>query len=206
MSLGSYRSAGYGETMAASGYGVSRYVDCNSALALLGFILFVDILRDIIEDVTAPAEEERGLRRKRWAARQGTWGSVSGEPDILTFVSEGGDDHFYDILPSLLSPLMDGAWHREGDDCARRRVCEMNRALGTEYGVSGRIFGTLLSNLVSRTSSGENSAMLEAAREGRRGQRTCASAFPACQTLTSNVTWPASLAPVHLHRSPINDL
>ncbi|KAK8406156.1 hypothetical protein O3P69_007108 [Scylla paramamosain] len=192
--------------MAASGYGVSRYVDCNSALALLGFILFVDILRDIIEDVTTPEEGARGLRRRRWAARQGERDSVSGEPDILTFVSEGGDDHLYNILPSLLPPLMDGAWHREGEDCARRRVCEMNRALATEYGVSGRIFGTLLSNLVNRASYGEHSAMLEAAREGRRGEGTCASAFPACQTLTSNATWPASLTPTHLHRSPNNAL
>ena len=38
----------------------------------------------------------------------------------------------------------DGLWHDEAGDCVRRRVCEINRGLAVEYGVPGRIFGTLL--------------------------------------------------------------
>ncbi|XP_050711592.1 uncharacterized protein LOC126995758 [Eriocheir sinensis] len=177
MSFGSARS-GYGEAMAASGYGVSRYVDCNSALALIGFILFVDILRDIIEDVTTPPPMRR---RKRWVG--GWWA----EPDILTFISEGGSDHLYDALPRLLPPLLENWW--DGDvDCVQTRICETNRALTLEYGVAGRVFGTLFSNVMSRVLPGETSAILEAAKEGRRSDQTCASAFPACRIHTHNAT------------------
>ena len=46
-------------------------------------------------------DAEMMMRRKRWVG-----GGVSSEPDILTFVSEGGVDNFYDALPGLLPPFL----------------------------------------------------------------------------------------------------
>lgn len=71
------------------------------------------LLQDIIEDVTEDAED--GTRKKRWAMG-GAWDAVGGgdgggggwdtEPDILTFISEGGPDHLYQTLPHIIKPLM----------------------------------------------------------------------------------------------------
>ncbi|ROT66674.1 hypothetical protein C7M84_015293 [Penaeus vannamei] len=78
------RATGYGEATSADGYGYMRYVDCNSALALLGFILFVDILRDIVEYITT------ARRRKRWAPSGSPWAGGRPEADILDFIADGG--------------------------------------------------------------------------------------------------------------------
>ncbi|XP_071536888.1 uncharacterized protein [Panulirus ornatus] len=179
----SYRES----TSSASGYGYSRYVDCNSALALLGFILFVDILRDIVEYVV----EGKG-RKKRWVARDGSWAAGGGrpEPDILTFVSEGGVEHLYDALPHILVPLLEGWWELSGQgrprQCLQQSVCQANWVLARDYGVAGRVLATLLSNVGSRAFPGEEDDLTEealvAARTGRRGQ-VCEAAFPACPNL-----------------------
>ena len=50
-------------------------------------------------------DAEMMMRRKRWVG-----GGVSSEPDILTFVSEGGVDNFYDALPGLLPPFLVRTW------------------------------------------------------------------------------------------------
>lgn len=69
-------------------------------------------LQDIIEDVTEDSMEP--TRKKRWTVG-GTWDTVGGgggggswdtEPDIFTFINEGGPDHLYNTLPHILKPLM----------------------------------------------------------------------------------------------------
>ncbi|CAL4138368.1 unnamed protein product, partial [Meganyctiphanes norvegica] len=174
---GGYGSTGYGEYASASssGYGHMRYVDCNSALALLGFILFVDILRDVIEYITMPTK-----RKKRWALSPK-------DSDVLSFIMDGGADHLYDNLPNILVPLLENFWKfdvsEEGLQCMQHNFCTANYDLADNYGKAGRVFGTLLSNVVSRAvSEGSNSqlqAMLLAAKTGRRGEN-CASKFSNC--------------------------
>ncbi|XP_045595767.1 uncharacterized protein [Procambarus clarkii] len=181
-------------TSAASSrsYGHSPHVDCNSALALLGFILFIDILRDIVDYVTA--EKEAALaRKKRWTDGRVLWENGSNwedEPDILTFISEGGSEHLYDALPSILGPLVE-EWQSRADaegECLQRRVCHANWVLARHYGTAGRVIATLLTRMVEGASGGGRMAAV-AGKAGRR-LHSCES-FPACPrppTLSLNAT------------------
>jgi len=167
---------GYGEYASASGYGQTRYVDCNSALALLGFILFVDILRDVIEYITTA-----GKRKKRWVL------GAAKDSDVLSFIMDGGADHLYEQLPNMLVSLLETSWKfdisDEGLQCMQHNFCTANYDLADNYGKAGRVFGTLLSNVVSRAvSSGSNNhlqSMLAAAKTGRRGE-DCSDKFSNC--------------------------
>jgi len=180
------RATGYGEYASASssGYGHMRYVDCNSALALLGFILFVDILRDVIEYITDTAR-----RKKRWAL-----GSAK-DSDVLSFIMDGGADHLYDQLPDILMSLMETSWKYdvsdEGLQCMQHNFCTANYDLADNYGKAGRVFGTLISNVVSRAvSSGSTShlqSMLAAAKTGRRGE-DCSNKFSTCPHINNKYT------------------
>ncbi|KAK4307231.1 hypothetical protein Pmani_020987 [Petrolisthes manimaculis] len=341
---------GYGEVMAESGYGsqggygVSRYVDCNSALALLGFILFIDLLRDIIEDVTDDAMERRRKRRglmeghqywdimeggeggggiEKWDTEGGIWDTIGEkwdtigekwdteeggegrggiwdtvrriwdterdankegikkwdtikrnwdterdankegikkwdtikrnwdteeeeggegegkertwdtEPDLLTFLNEGGPNHLYHTLPHIITPLMAG-WGDMGEggggekergergegvrggeeerpkhhQCVEQSVCQANWVLSSHYGTTGRILATLLSNVASRAFSRGNervsASTLVAARTGRRRYQDCETAFPACPSLPSQHT--QSLYPKKNNTTTINSL
>ncbi|KAK7067217.1 hypothetical protein SK128_019127 [Halocaridina rubra] len=187
------RSAGYGELSSASGYGYMRYVDCNSALALIGFILFVDILRDIIESMIEQSEEG-GARKKRWTKDAGGVWKINHteeeeeEADILSFIQENGILHLYHKLPDILRPALEG-WREMSntteypDHCFQHNVCQTNYVLSRDYGVAGRIVATLFSNVVSHAFFGEESNRIgttfDAARAGRR-KEDCEQAFPKC--------------------------
>jgi len=178
-----YGATAYGDYASASGYGHMRYVDCNSALALLGFILFVDILRDVIEMIT---EEDK--RKKRWALD-------SKDSDVLSFIMHGGAEHMYEQLPTLILPLLENTWKfdvsEEGLHCMQHNFCTANYDLADSYGKAGRIFGTLLSNVVSRVVSGGSEkqlkAMLAAAKTGRRREH-CSLKFSNCPHISSMYT------------------
>ncbi|XP_064081979.1 uncharacterized protein LOC135198340 [Macrobrachium nipponense] len=181
------------------GYGYHRYVDCNSALAVIGFILFVDILRDFIETII---EKEGGgggggggARKRRWASD----GEVSAnfwipreegeeEPDVLEFVSEDGPKHLFRSLPNILAPVLDG-WLKQNKtkhhtQCVQQSICQANFVLARDYGAAGRIIATLLSNVASHAFRGSEEeglleATLRAARTGRRRSH-CLQAYPGC--------------------------
>lgn len=179
------RSTAYGEFASASGYGYSRYVDCNSALALLGFVLFVDILRDILENIT---KEKAMKRKKRWTPGSGGEGEL--DSDILAFVSEDGAQHLYHNLPEILAPALEGWWKLSGEEhpkqCLQQSVCQANFVLARDYGVTGRIIATLFSNVVSHAFPGSEGEMLDAAlsaaKSGRR-RNVCEETYPDCPGL-----------------------
>ncbi|XP_042870340.1 uncharacterized protein LOC122252120 [Penaeus japonicus] len=199
------RATGYGEATSADGYGYMRYVDCNSALALLGFILFVDILRDIVEYITT------AKRRRRWASPESEWLGGRPDTDILTFITDGGVEDLHQRVPEIVVPLLEGLWElsdpEEPRDCLQQSVCQANTVLARDYGGAGRVIATLLSNVASRVFSGSDpKAMreaLEAARTGRRRREACEVAYPSCPGLLprhqqqrySNVTLPKDATP-----------
>ncbi|XP_069980940.1 uncharacterized protein [Penaeus vannamei] len=199
------RATGYGEATSADGYGYMRYVDCNSALALLGFILFVDILRDIVEYITT------ARRRKRWAPSGSPWAEGRPEADILDFIADGGVEDLQQRLPGIVVPLLEGWWEPDDPEeprgCFQRSVCQANAVLAREYGGAGRVIATLMSNVGSRLLSGSDPQAvretLDAARTGRRRRESCEAAFPSCPGLRPrhlqqrhfNATWPLDATP-----------
>ncbi|XP_037783895.1 uncharacterized protein LOC119580064 [Penaeus monodon] len=200
------RATGYGEAVSADGYGYMRYVDCNSALALLGFILFVDILRDIVEYVTT------GRRRRRWAPSGGAWAGGRPEAGLLDFIAGGGVERLQQRLPGIVVPLLEGWWElsdpEEPRGCLQQSVCQANAVLARDYGGAGRVIATLISNVGSRVFSGSDPlamrGTLDAARTGRRRREACEVAFPSCPGLRprhqqqrySNATWPLESTPL----------
>ncbi|XP_066951873.1 uncharacterized protein [Macrobrachium rosenbergii] len=193
------RSMEYELGRGGGGYGYHRYVDCNSALAVIGFILFVDILRDFIETIIEKEEEEEegrgagGARKRRWAPDDEVSANFwlpreEQEPDVLEFVSEDGPQHLFRSLPKILPPVLDG-WMKQNKtkhhtQCFQQSICQANFVLARDYGAAGRIIATLLSNVVSHAFRGSEEeglleATLRAARTGRRRSH-CLHAYPGC--------------------------
>ncbi|KAL7641099.1 UNVERIFIED_CONTAM: hypothetical protein RMT77_008236 [Armadillidium vulgare] len=136
----------------SSGYGFSKHVDCNSALALIGLLLFLDLLRDLLEDVT--------VRRKR--SINSIWSNDP--PELITFVTDGGMEKFRETFGESLNHL------KTEDKSLEQGFCEMNSDLTRRHGLAGRLFGTLVSNVIGRMKSSneaEFDSLLLASRTGR---------------------------------------
>ncbi|XP_076032889.1 uncharacterized protein LOC143020375 isoform X2 [Oratosquilla oratoria] len=190
-----------------------RYVDCNSALALLGFVLFVDLLRDIVETVTTNNAKRR--RKKRWIS---TSDDVA-IPEMLTFISDGGLQGLEDDLPVVFSDLINTRFkaniteketNLQGNptDCMQQQLCSANAHLAGNYGTIGAVLAMLTSNLFAQSlpqSSLENhtyseakeitsqhSMLLNAAKQGRLGEN-CTVVFPSCSSMeiTGGVRYPS---------------
>ncbi|XP_042870315.1 uncharacterized protein LOC122252100 isoform X2 [Penaeus japonicus] len=180
-----YASASdYGGYGSDSGYGYSmtKYVDCNSAIALLSLILFIDILRDVVQQITNPN------RRRRTLASDGD--------DILQFVSDGGVDALVEGLPHVIAPLLRNLSEasqedrQEEDACVQRPMCEANAALSDRYGALGRVLGAFVSNVVARAFVGSNPSRYQLALEASKRGRTegyCDVEFP-CLSRGGNAT------------------
>ncbi|XP_068207735.1 uncharacterized protein [Palaemon carinicauda] len=187
----SARSIDYELARGGGGYGSQRYVDCNSALAVIGFILFVDILRDFIESVVE--KEAKAERKKRWAVGDDVITNFwhlpeEEEPDVLTFIQEDGPQHLYRSLPKLFTSVLEGWLNRNQTghptQCLQQSICQANFELARNYGAAGRIVATLFSNVAGHALQGPEEeglleATLRAARTGRR-RNSCLQAYPEC--------------------------
>ncbi|XP_042870307.1 uncharacterized protein LOC122252100 isoform X1 [Penaeus japonicus] len=165
-----YASASdYGGYGSDSGYGLScasGYVNA-SAVALLAFLFLLNIVQDVIQQIT-------GKRRKREAEE---------ESDVFAFVHNGGLASLKEGLPEIILPLMvDLLEATEAPHCLQRPLCDANAELSLKYGVVGRMVASLVSNVMGKAFSWDDNKRfhmaLEAASAGR-GEHTCAK-FPRC--------------------------
>ncbi|XP_069980241.1 uncharacterized protein [Penaeus vannamei] len=175
-----YASASdYGGYGSDSGYGYSmtKYVDCNSAIALLSLILFIDILRDVVQQITNPNRRRRGA-------------STPDEEDLLEYGADGGAGALAEGLPQLIVPLLRNLSEasREAppeDSCIQRPLCEANAALTHRYGALGRVVGAFVSNVAARALVGSDppryQLALEASQRGRASREGAEPAFCAAQ-------------------------
>ncbi|XP_076032929.1 uncharacterized protein LOC143020391 isoform X2 [Oratosquilla oratoria] len=182
-SFGSLGAASeYGGYASESGYGLtcaSGYVNA-SAVALLAFLFLLNIVQDVIQQITAG-----GARRKRDDS------SSSSSSELLQFLSDGGVDALYEHVPhtvlSLMIDLLD-AWDADHpEQCTDMILCEANNDLTTKFGSAGRILGALVSNVAATAFGGSDprrfNDSLKAARLGRRDNFDCQAAFPRCRSI-----------------------
>ncbi|XP_063586358.1 uncharacterized protein LOC134763741 [Penaeus indicus] len=165
-----YASASdYGGYGSDSGYGLScasGYVNA-SAVALLAFLFLLNIVQDVIQQITSG--------RKRRDAEE--------ESDVFAFVHNGGLASLKEGLPEVVLPLMvDLLEATEAPHCLQRPLCDANAQLSLKYGVVGRMVASLLSNVMGKAFSWDDNKRfhlaLEAAAAGR-SEHTCAR-FPTC--------------------------
>ncbi|XP_037784551.1 uncharacterized protein LOC119580473 [Penaeus monodon] len=178
----------YGGYGAADGYGYESSIDCNSALGLIGLLGLIELLRDIIDDITTK-------RRRRSAADDGPFGfllsslgsAVGGPPRLLQAVPTV-------VLP-LVQSLVDVNDGLEEAPCLERAMCEANRALLQEASrgnwvdeAAGGLVASLLSQVLSKSFSDYNpetyKQALRAAEAGRKEGADCARLFPGCAELS----------------------
>ncbi|XP_071536887.1 uncharacterized protein [Panulirus ornatus] len=189
---GSYAPSGYGGYASESGYGYSltKYVDCSSALAILSLILFMDVLRDVVEQLTNPNNRRRRDSPDGDPMRQE-------EEQLLQFIADGGVDALVDDLPTVVVPLLSHMHDEVSADtrnksCVQRPLCEANALLADRYGGLGRVLGAFFSSVVAKAFVGSESPLyhsaLEASRWGRLDTNTtCRLTYP-CDTTTGPFT------------------
>ncbi|XP_042218858.1 uncharacterized protein LOC121864031 isoform X3 [Homarus americanus] len=173
---------GYGSYGSESGYGYSltKYVDCSSALAILSLILFIDVLRDVVQQLT------NSNRRRRRGAQFDP--QLEEEHLLMQFISDGGVEALVGDLPHVIVPLMSHMSEATQEDtettntCLQRPLCDANAALAGRHGALGRILGALFSNVVTKGFIGADSSRyhlaLDASRWGRLSGTNCQLAYP----------------------------
>ncbi|XP_064082075.1 uncharacterized protein LOC135198448 isoform X5 [Macrobrachium nipponense] len=164
---------GYGGYGSESGYGLScasGYVNA-SAVALLAFLFLLNIVQDIVQQIQT--------RKKRDADE---------DNGIFAFINNGGLSTLKAGLPEIVLPLMvDLMEAQEAPHCLQRPLCEANLKLASNHGIVGKVVASLLSNVVSKAFSGDDThkfhLALQAASAGRSGGN-CSSLFRSCGGLS----------------------
>lgn len=165
----------------SGGHGYGKHIDCNSALALIGFILFIDILRDIIADLP-----DTGRKKRDVAPWEASLAEVHRSPFAAPLLSGAVVDDLVTTTPGLLA-VMGTEQLGEGapGPCAHRELCERGTVFAARHGAAGRLLYTLYSNVLSRGFSGGDQSLegtlVEAARAGRTGQ-DCGARYPGCSS------------------------
>ncbi|KAF2365816.1 hypothetical protein FHG87_003436, partial [Trinorchestia longiramus] len=132
------------------------YIDCNSALALLSFILFIDLLRDIVQQITSANAATATAKSYLTPTFETDSGS---EPySMLEFIQMGGADGLYEELPHILLPLLsslsESTDEQRAPPCLAAPLCSANVELVHRFGEMGRILGSLLSNVLAKAFTG----------------------------------------------------
>jgi len=175
-----------------SSYMLGYHPDCNAALALLGFLLFLNILRDTIEQLAPIARRKRSLSES-----PSPFNTFSSPFSASPLEGISPDDPLMMDLHPLLAladtdfsrPLLQGdqlsgilghgppliantLWHGNSTSLLHQ-VCSTNSQLARSHGPSGRLFATLASNVIGSSVEGGKLEVevLEAASAGRRGKR-----------------------------------
>lgn len=169
-------SHSYGSYGSDSNYGLtctSGYVNA-SAVALLAFLFLLNIVQDVITQITMG-------RKKRDAPE---------DSPLEQFIGDGGLDAMYQDLPSVLLPLMVNLSDAPEPRCIQRPLCEANLHLANSYGPAGRVVGALMTNIAAKTYSGARAHHFDeavaAAGLGRSG--SCAK-VPLCPRGSTKVSW-----------------
>ncbi|XP_047735623.1 uncharacterized protein LOC125177616 [Hyalella azteca] len=190
----------------ASGYGYVHYIDCNSALALLSFILFIDLLRDIVQQITtATTTAAPRRRRSRSLADYNAVNSNNSNfnmnfghdsnlhseferNSVLEFIQMGGADGLYEELPHILLPLItslsESSDGQHPTPCLSAPLCDANAALVRRFGEVGRIIGSLLSNVLAKAFTGGRVLAMQKVQEASRKGRqllSCDNYFTRCK-------------------------
>ncbi|XP_047735630.1 uncharacterized protein LOC125177619 [Hyalella azteca] len=147
-----------------------RLIAIQLNLALFGLLLFINILRDSIDDLSTTTPEV-GRRRRRQASSEETF-SPAGEGG-LTFLTQDLLHKLPQILDASAAP-----------GCAERLTCDVNSALVRGGQRHGRLVAALTTNVLSDALSAgagvEAAALQRAGREGRLGA-DCSLVYPSCQ-------------------------
>ncbi|KAK7067214.1 hypothetical protein SK128_019124 [Halocaridina rubra] len=164
----------YGGYASESGYGLScasGYVNA-SAVALLAFLFLLNIVQDVVQQIT-------GGRKKR---------EENDNSDVFSFVSNGGLSALKEGLPQVVLPLMvellDAS---ESPHCFQRPLCESNFQLTNQYGVVGKVVASLLSNVVSKAFTGDDTKKFHLALEASsvgRSSGNCSKKYPSCHSIS----------------------
>ncbi|KAK7067216.1 hypothetical protein SK128_019126 [Halocaridina rubra] len=92
--------------------GYEKSIDCNAALGLLGLLGFIELLRDIIEDLTAEEEDAGARRRRSFRVHDDVFKSVYSSSAVL--LGDTGGHNLKEILPSVIIPLLVSALFVDG--------------------------------------------------------------------------------------------
>ncbi|XP_042870326.1 uncharacterized protein LOC122252112 [Penaeus japonicus] len=177
----------YGGYGAADGYGYESSIDCNSALGLIGLLGLIELLRDIIDDITSQRRRRSAEDDSMFSYLLSSFGSAVGGPPRLLQAMPAV------VLP-LVQNLVDVNDGFESAPCLERAMCEANRALLQEASQGNRVdeavggvVASLLSQVLSKSFSDYNperyKQALRAAEAGRKGTAECARLFPECPEL-----------------------
>ncbi|XP_068207733.1 uncharacterized protein [Palaemon carinicauda] len=173
--------------------GYEDSIDCNAALGLIGLLGLIELLRDMIEDMTkedAPAEgERRGLRTRR------SLGSFASGL-FPTFFSDSSPG-FLQTLPVVLVPLLhslvDANDGYVDPSCLERSLCEANHQLTEMSSSNGFVdqaasgfVASLLTKVAAKSFTSFDSKRYRSAvnaAEAGRGGASCQLAYPKCELL-----------------------
>ncbi|XP_046446464.1 calpain small subunit 1-like isoform X1 [Daphnia pulex] len=179
---GNYGGGGYGHGSGGASYGghggggYGHGSNGSNAVALLGLLLLINLLRDILNQITTTAASGRKKKSIQDPFRE--WFSNLGQGGIQTLN--------YEIVATVLPLLSEFTEH--GDNkrplvCAQRSICLANRRLTSNYGQMGKVFGKLSSEAVLehfQSSSYPEGTFTEAAAHGRN-LADCHKIYSQCQ-------------------------
>ncbi|XP_046635323.1 keratin, type II cytoskeletal 2 oral-like isoform X2 [Daphnia pulicaria] len=148
----------------------------TSAVSLLGFLYLLNLIQDILNQITTTAASGRKKKSIQDPFRE--WFSNLGQGGIQTLN--------YEIVATVLPLLSEFTEH--GDNkrplvCAQRSICLANRRLTSNYGQMGKVFGKLSSEAVLehfQSSSYPEGTFTVAAAHGRN-LADCHKIYSQCQ-------------------------
>ncbi|XP_057371976.1 glycine, alanine and asparagine-rich protein-like isoform X2 [Daphnia carinata] len=138
---GASYGGGYGHG-GGGGYGQGGSNGSN-AVALLGLMLLINLLRDILNQITTTTAAATGRKKRAISDPFQEWFTNLGQGGIQTLT--------YEVAATILPLLNDFTEHHDLQRplvCFQRSVCSANRRLVSNYGQLGKVFGKLGSEAV----------------------------------------------------------